>query len=191
MSDYNNHTRELLVAAAVGSVIAAGAASLFISKKCSKEERGIKSKCYDYKEKIEDFILSLEDNIETQISNKKDEWYQTAKDAAESLKDEFDTFTGEDHGGLKAGLALGGILGVIVGVEAARLCSRESSRKQSDFKTYVAENAPNWKKVIEAVLDLASDQNGRKFRKIQQNSKVSDIVDIVDAGIQLWKRVQK
>lgn len=189
MADSNINSNELLLGAAVGGLLVAGSIAL-IRAKCHPKETGLTKKYNDYKDKIEEFLLDLEDNLETKVSDKTKDWYKTLKETSENLKSDFNSVIKEEHGELKAGLIAGGLLGALLGMEATKLYySKEISQGQSDIKSIILENAPNWKKLIIDALEIAANRYDNKENP--KTNRVSDVIDFVDTGLQLWKSVQK
>ncbi len=185
-------TNELLLGGAIGALLAAGSIVFLRSKNTASYDTGIKGKYQEYKDNIEDFLLLLEDNIESKVSDKAQEWGQTVKDTSENLKAELGKFTGEEYGELKTGLLIGGLLGTVLGIEATKLYySKEIKQSRFDVQSLISNNTGNWKNIVLDILEIAAGRTDRNRTCQKASNKVDDIVNIVDSGIQLWKRINK
>ncbi len=185
-------TNELLLGGAIGALLAAGSIVLLRSKHTESYDTGIKGKYQKYKDNIEEFLLLLEDNIETKVSDKAQEWGQTVKDTSENLKSELSKFTGEEYSELKTGLLIGGLLGTVLGIEATKLYySKNIKQPRFDVQSLISNNTGNWKNIVLDILEIAANRSDSKRGSQKAANKVDNIVNIVDSGIQLWKRINK
>lgn len=179
----HNQSNHLLLGAILGGLLVGTSVSLISNKEVKKAGRKVKKRVIEQKDKIDNYIRMLEENIEKEIDEKAVAWYKKAKKALQQVKKELNS-TFEEHNELKIGLLVGGILGTLIGVGFSHAFPRHA--ETSNIRN-MGKKAEGWKNTIDDVMEIVDQHSESQIIKPQTTNTVHQAVDFIASGLQLWQ----
>lgn len=185
MSENDNHSGEVLMTALIGSLVLGASAALLTSKSGKKITNDFCQRCSELKDDVKGFVSDLGGNEDQ--NGESIDWSGQAKKIMETVVDGVNLEAVLEHKELGFGLIAGGIVGGLIGSNLAKSMIKEELN-QMDLIDKIAAKSPAIKIVIKDVLDVLND--GIKPAKPQRIS-TNDVLDLVVASLELWKKLKK
>lgn len=185
MGNRSINTKDIVVGALLGALLA-GASSKFLTSKSGKKiKRDLTNKYNHARSNVHDFMETLNDK-KRKVGEKAEDFSEKAKGTYEYIKEELSALADEDHGNARLGLVLGALLGAVVAAGATHLINNRD--EEENFLEKASSNISGLKKLLSGVLETV-EHNGASVVK-EPSHFINDALELATKGIHLWQKIK-